>query len=108
QIIMAINQAYRGVTNYGNPLILDGLIEDVKALSRTPAELDFTGSCQLTKARIMQAFGVNPIIAGEIENANRAQAAIADSLFCSATINPKLELLSQWLTKELPPRFDDP
>jgi phage portal protein BeeE len=108
QIITAISQQYRGALNYGNPLILDALIEDVKKLSNSPAEMDFSESCQLTKSRIFQSFGVNPVVAGEITGVNRAQAAIADSLFCSGTINPLAELISEWMTKELPPRYDDP
>jgi HK97 family phage portal protein len=108
QIITAIRQAWGGTKNAGHPIILDGLIEDIKRISNLPAEMDFLNSGAQTKARIFQAFGTNPIIAGEIENANRAQAAIADELFCSNTVNPKVELISQWLTRELPPRFDDP
>jgi phage portal protein BeeE len=108
QILVAVKQRWQGVTKAGEPLILDGLIEDVKKLTNTIAEMDFLRSGESTKARIFQAFGVNPILCGEIENANRAQAAVADELFCSNTINPKIEMLSQWLTKELPPRYDDP
>ncbi len=98
-LINSILQMYRGSWRYGYPLILDVLIRDVKKISSSPAEMDFQNSSQLTKARIYQAFGVNPIICGEIENANRAQAAVADETFCSCTVNPKIELLSQWMTK---------
>jgi HK97 family phage portal protein len=108
QLITAVKQAYRGVWNYGEPLVLDALIEDVKKISNAVAEMDFKESCEITKGRIFQSFGVNPIVVGENIDANRAVAATADALFCSATVNPKIEILSQWMTKELPPRFDDP
>ncbi len=108
QIINAIRKRYAGVAQHGEPLILDGLIEDVKRLSNTPAEMDWIGSGKYTKARIMQIFGVNPIIAGEIEGANRASATVADRHFVETTINPKIELLSQTLTEWLAPMFAQP
>jgi phage portal protein BeeE len=77
QIIGAIRKRYADVGNHGEPLILDGLIEDVKRLSSTPAEMDWLNSGKTTKARIMQVIGTNPIIAGEIEGANRAADMLA-------------------------------
>jgi phage portal protein BeeE len=105
QIITAIKTAHSSAAKYGIPIILDGMIEDIKRLSNTAAELDFLQSGQLTKARIYQAFGVNPIVTGEIENANRAQAAVAEAIFLSATVNPLAEIISQWMTFSLAPRL---
>jgi phage portal protein BeeE len=105
QIINAIRKRYSGMYKHGEPLILDGLIEDVKRLSSTPEEMDWMDSAKQTKARIAQGFGTNPIIMGEIEGANRASATAADKHFCDFTINPKIELLSQTLTEWLAPMF---
>jgi len=107
QIISAIRKRYADVHNHGEPLILDGLIEDVKKLSNTPAEMDWLNSSQSTKARIAQGFGTNPIIMGEIEGANRASSQVADQHFCDWTVNPKIELISQTLTEYLRPMFGD-
>ena len=107
QIIGAIRKRYADVHNHGEPLILDGLIEDVKKLSNTPAEMDWLNSGKSTKARIAQGFGTNPIIMGEIEGANRASATAADKHFCDWTINPKIVLLSQCLTEWLAPMFGE-
>jgi len=101
QIIGAIQKRYSGVTKAGEPLILDNLIEDVFKLSHSPSEMDYLDSGKQTKARIAQGFGTNPIIMGEIENANRASATVASQQFCDYTINPKIELLSQCLTEYL-------
>jgi hypothetical protein len=98
-IRLAFKQAYSGTLNAGEPVILDGLIKDVKRISNTPKEMDFLGSGSSVKARICQAFGVNPVIMGELEGANRASAAVADDILCSFTVNPLVEMLSQHLTK---------
>jgi hypothetical protein len=94
--------------NYDEPVILDGLIEDIKKITSTPKELDFLNSGKATKDRILQGFGVNPILAGEIEGANRASATVADENFVACTINPKCELLSQTLTAWFSAYYNDP
>jgi phage portal protein BeeE len=108
QLLAAVHQRLQGAERAGNTMILDGVIEDIKKISNSPNEMDFTKSGEMVKQRIFQAFGVNPIIAGEVQHANRAQAAVADESFCDNCVNPKIELISQWMTMELPARFDDP
>ena len=108
QIISAIKAVYGGVVNYDQPMILDGMIEEVFDLSIGPKEMDFLGSSKVTKSRILQGFGVSPILLGEVEGANRASATVADDIFCSNKINPIIELLSQSLTKWLGPLFAEP
>ena len=105
QIISAVLKRYSGVAKHGEPLILDNLIADVKTLSHTPAEMDWLNSEKSTKSRIMQGFGTNPIIVGEVEGANRASSLAAEDHFASYTVNPKIELISQTLTETLGPMF---
>ena len=105
QIIDAILKRYSGVSKAGEPIILDGLIEDVKRLSMTPEEMAFLDSEKSTKARIMQGFGTNPIVCGEVEGANRASSLAAEDHFAAYTVNPKIELLSQTMTEWLSPMF---
>lgn len=107
QLYNAVFSAYEGVAHYGEPLIVDGMIEGVEKFTTTPAEMDFQASGKITKSRILQAFGVNPIILGEVENANRAQAAVAEENFCNNVVNPLLELMSQVMTAYLSPIVDD-
>lgn len=105
ELRQAIAAHYRGVTKYGEPLILDAMIEDVKKIQNTANEMDFLNSSRSSKERVLQGWGVSPIVMGDAGNANRASAAVADSVFCSATVNPKIELISQTLTKYLPVVF---
>lgn len=103
-----IQEAYAGSAASGQPIILDALIRDVKKLSDSPAEMDFGGSSAITKERVTQLFGVNPIILGQIEGANRASATVADEHFCFTTLAPLCVLIGQTLTKWFRVHHDDP
>ena len=96
QIIGAILKRYQGSSKHGEPLILDGLIEDVKRLSNTPSEMDWIASGKATKERISQGFGTNPIVMGQVEGANRARAGAADKHFVDFTVNPIIGLMGQY------------
>lgn len=106
QLVQSLRKAYAGTGKHGDPLILDGLIDRIEVLSRTPTEMDYTGSANGIKERICQAFGVNPIILGEIEGANRASALEAESHFCKHTINPKITLLNEVMTTAFSRAYD--
>lgn len=108
QIVEAIRRRYAGTHQNGDPLILDGLIEDVKVLSNTPREMDYLKSGEFARDRIYQGFGTSPIIAGLVEGSNRASSDAADRHFCTYVINPKIELFSQTMTSWLRVVFDDP
>lgn len=99
QIHSMIRRHYAGVTKMKEALILDALIKDVKQITRGPSEMDFMDSSKATKARITQGVGTNPIIMGEIEGVNRASSAEARQHFADFTVNPKVEMISQVLTK---------
>lgn len=107
QLYNAVFSAYEGVAHYGEPMIVDGMIEGVEKFTSTPHEMDFQQSGKITKSRILQAFGVNPIVLGEVENANRAQAAVAEENFCNNVVNPLLELMSQVMTAYLAPIVEE-
>lgn len=108
QILTAFKQAYRGVYNHDEPIILDQLIQDVKRVTNTNREMDFQASGDYTKERITQGFGVNPISMGQVEGANRASSATADDHLCQNTVNPIIELISQTLTAWLNPLLAGP
>ena len=107
-LIAAIKGVYQGSLRADQPFIIDGLIEDITKLSNTIAEMDFLNSGKLTKSKVLQGFGVSPILLGEVEGANRASATVADEIFCAAKINPLIELLSQSMTAWLGPMFAKP
>ena len=106
-LIESLRTLHEGAVNYGEPLIVDGQIEGVDRLTNTVQEMDFLGSGKMTKSRIMQAFGVNPLIVGEIEGSNKAQAVVAERVFTASTVNPLIQLLSESMTRWVVPRFAD-
>lgn len=108
QLIDGMRAMYGGATNYGEPFIVDGRIEDIKKITNTPAEMDFLESGKQTKSRIFKAFGVNPLIVGEIEGANRAQAYVAEQSFAANVVNPLLVLMGQVISAWVCPRFARP
>lgn len=107
-LIRSIREVWNNVTNVGDPAILDGMIESVHKLQMTPAEMDWIQSGEVAKRRILQAFGVNPIVMGEIVGSNRAQATEAEKQFCSQGVNPILDALSETLTNYLGPAYTEP
>lgn len=105
KLINAVKAQYRGVLAMDEPLILDGLITDVKKVTTTPREMDFLNSGKATKSRLAQGWGVNPISMGEMENANRASSQAADQHLCDNVVNPRLEWIGQTLTYWVAPFF---
>jgi phage portal protein BeeE len=107
EITAMIKQRMRGVQLMNEPVIIDGMVEGIEKITLSPAELDFINSQAVTSQRIDEGFGVNPIIKGRVEGANRASSATADDHFCNTTINPKLELISEIMTAYLMDVIDD-
>ncbi len=107
QIIRSIQHAWNMTVNTGMPAIIDGLIEDIKKLSNTPQEMDWKQSGDIVKARIFQAFGVNPISVGEVTPANKAQAVVADKQLCDNALNPIIENISCAAAEFFTPFYED-
>ena len=106
QITEAINARYRGMTHFGEAMILDALVEDIRPYGNTPKQMDFGGNAEQAQARVEQTFGTNPYVAGASGLSSRAESAEADRHFCYSTVNPKIELLSRVLTLVVLPQFD--
>jgi len=106
QIIKAIREVWNAQTSNRDPAIVDGLIGGIHKLQAMPAEMDWLQSGETVKKRIFQAFGLNPIVVGEITGANRAQAAVADQSATDNVINPMVNKISVALQKFVVPMFD--
>lgn len=108
QIVSAIREVYNESLNPGEPAIVDGLIESITKLSNSPAEMSWMQSGQEVKARVLQTYGVNPIMVGEIAGANRANAVVAESQFLSSAVNPLADAFSETATRWMGPWWDRP
>ena len=105
QITNAAKLFYQGTKNYNEPLVVDGMIENVEKFSNSPVEMDFLASGEAVKKRIFQAYGVNPLILGENTASSYAESAMAEKHFVSTVVNPLLELMGQVITGWLGQRF---
>ena len=99
QIIEAVKLVYRGVQHRGDPLILDGLIEDAKPYRASATDLDLQGGYKLARDGVMQGIGTNPIMAGMVEGTNRASSYVAQDNFFSIKVNPLITMMSQCMTR---------
>ncbi|MBU4400726.1 MAG: phage portal protein, partial [Planctomycetes bacterium] len=104
QLINAVRKRYEGLAN-NEPLILDGLIEDVKTLTNSPHEMDWRESAESMKSRIMQAFGTSSYLVGGTEPGSRAASAVAETHFLNNTVNPIIRMMSEAMTEWLSPMF---
>lgn len=93
QITGAIRRVMSGVANYGNPAIVDGLIEKIDRLSATQNEMGWDKSEDKVRTRILSAFGVHPYILGEaVSVGGYAQVAKIEERFCKR-VNAFLDFL---------------
>lgn len=105
QLIRAVRHAWSQTINPGDPLVLDGLIEDVKKLSNSPEEMNWIESGKALRERILMSYAVNGIVAGQVESANRASSTEAERHFVNNAVNPLAVAMSQAMTEFLAYRF---
>ncbi len=107
QITDALNQDWRGAVNFNNPIILDGMIKDVKKVTATVQEMDYLSSGEAAQKRLAQCWGVSPTILGDMQNANRAGSTVAKKHFYDIVLNPRIAMFSEALTHQIAPLFLD-
>ncbi len=95
-----------GRENWHRPLVLE---QGLKASpwTLTPAEMDFLNSSKMTRDEILAVFRVPPPITGIVENLGLGADIWfgARVMFCEGTLQPKLDLLGQVLTRDLGRRY---
>jgi len=98
----------QGVMNRGEPILLDALIDDIKDIGTRPTDLDYANGSDLVERRMMQGYGVSPIVAGFSQSANRAGSAEAHSIFYQLVVNPLLSLAGSAYTHAIGPQYSNP
>jgi phage portal protein BeeE len=100
-IISGVKKIWGGVANYGQPAIVDGLIENIERLSATQNEMGWNRSEGTVKTRILSAFAVHPFLLGEnVSVGGHAQVAVIKERMYDRT-NTYLDMLSNLLTNLL-------
>ena len=98
QVVGAIRRVMGGVANYGNPAIVDGLIESITRLSMSQNELGWDKSEDKLKMRILSAFCVHPFMLGESMNVGGySQSSTIKEVFYDR-VNVFTDLLSTVMT----------
>ncbi len=97
---------FAGRQNWHRPMVLE---QGLKASpwTLTPAEMDFLNSSKLSRDEILAMFRVPPPITGIVENVGLGSDIWfgARVMFCEGTIQPKLDLIGQALTRDLGRRY---
>jgi HK97 family phage portal protein len=104
-----VRERFAGRENWHRPLVLEqGLTASPWTLS--PAEMDFLNTTKMTRDEIFALFRVPLPVAGIVEHVGLGSDiwAGARAIFCEGTVQPKLELIGQCLTRDLARRFADP
>lgn len=101
-----IQSRFSGRDNWTRPMVLE---QGLKASpwTLTPAEMDFLSSAKLGRDEIFALFRVPAPVAGIVENVGLGSEIWygARAMFCEGTVQPKLDLIGQVLTKDLARRF---
>ncbi len=103
-----IQSRFGGRENWHRPLVLE---QGLKASpwTLTPAEMDFLNSSRMTRDEIFALFRVPAPIAGIVENMGLGADIWfgARVMFCEGTVQPKLDLIGQCLTRDLGRRYGE-
>jgi phage portal protein BeeE len=108
QFIRAIRELMNQSISVGDPAIVDGMIDSITKLQTSPQEMDWPASGEIVKKRIVQTYGINPYVFGEISGVNRAQASVAKDQFYETIINPLAGSISNAMTSFLGPKYETP
>jgi len=101
-----LEDAYQGAKNAGRPMVLEGGL-DWRAMSYTPADMDFTGLRSAAAREIALAFGVPPMLLGIPGDNTFSNYREANLALWRQTILPLVARTAQSLTRWLAPRFGE-
>ena len=105
QIMQRLQHLHQGATKSGRAIILDRVVSDIKKISNTANEMDWMDSGTYNRDSIWRNFGTPRVVAGDIADANRATAIVADEVFLRNIVNPQINLLSTVMDKKLLPLY---
>jgi HK97 family phage portal protein len=99
-----LESAYQGAGNAGRPMVLEGGLE-WRAMSYSPADMDFATARAAAAREIALAFGVPPMLLGIPGDNTYSNYREANLAFWRQTVLPLVAKTAQALTRWLAPRF---
>ena len=104
RIKQELENAYQGASNAGRPMVLEGGLE-WRAMSYSPADMDFAAARAAAAREIALAFGVPPMLLGIPGDNTYSNYREANLAFWRQTVLPLVGKSAQALTRWLSPRF---
>jgi HK97 family phage portal protein len=101
---LELENAYLGAANAGRPMVLEGGLE-WRAMSYSPADMDFAAARATAAREIALAFGVPPMLLGIPGDNTYSNYREANLAFWRQTVLPLVAKTAQGLTGWLSPRF---
>jgi HK97 family phage portal protein len=101
-----LENAYQGAANAGRPMVLEGGLE-WRAMSHSPADMDFIAARATAAREIALAFGVPPMLLGIPGDNTYSNYREANSAFWRQTVLPLVSKTAMALTRWLAPRFGE-
>ncbi|HEY8696790.1 MAG TPA: phage portal protein [Rhizomicrobium sp.] len=101
-----LENAYQGAANAGRPMVLEGGLE-WRAMSYSPADLDFAATRDVAAREIALAFGVPPMLLGIPGDNTYSNYREANLAFWRQTVLPLVARTASSLTRWLAPKFGD-
>lgn len=108
EMLARIGQEHRGPRNSRKPIFLDRLISDAKIISMKPNEMDWAESGDQNVRRVWRTVGTPRVMSGDVEDANKATATVADGVFCKYKVNPRSNKIGQVMNDNLLPHYMSP
>jgi HK97 family phage portal protein len=106
RIKQELENAYQGAVNAGRPMVLEGGLE-WRAMSYSPADMDFSEARAAAAREIALAFGVPPMLLGIPGDNTYSNYREANMAFWRQTVLPLAAKTAMALTRWLAPRFGE-
>lgn len=99
-------QSFKGVDNSHRAAVLDG-DPDITVLTQTQKDVEYLDGRRLSREGQCAAFGVPPVLVGDMTRATYSNFENAEPIFWKNTMLPKLEFFATWANFVLLPFFPD-
>lgn len=101
-----ITRLHAGVDKAAGVLVL-GPGQEIDTVALQMKDMSFAQLRKFDRAEIQAVFGVPPILAGEVDNANRANSGEQRLMFWQETLLPLVEDISSMCNRKIASRFGD-
>lgn len=99
-------QDFKGVDNAHRAAVIDGA-PDVTLLSQNQKDVEYLEGRRLSREGQCAAFGVPPVLVGDLTRATYSNYEVAEYIFWKTTMLPKLEFFATWANFVLLPYYPD-